>query len=42
MQAIKNQLVTENKFELFANYIIIPASVIIGFLLIKKKVFWKQ
>lgn len=42
MQAIKSQLINETKIELVAFYGLVPASIIIGIVFIKKKVFWAK
>jgi hypothetical protein len=42
MQALKTNFLSENKMEFLANYLIIPASIIIGVIVIRNKIFWKE
>lgn len=42
MQALKTNLLSENKMELIANYLIIPASILVGIIVVRKKLFWKE
>jgi len=42
MQALKTNLLNENKMEFVANYLIIPASILILIIVIRKKLFWRE
>jgi hypothetical protein len=42
MQAIKINLISEILLESIVNYVIIPAGVIIGIIVLAKRIFWKK
>jgi hypothetical protein len=42
MQAIKINLISEIQLESIVNYVIIPAGVIIGIIVLAKRIFWKK
>jgi hypothetical protein len=42
MQAIKINLISEIQIESIVNYFIIPTGVIIGVIVLAKKIFWKK
>jgi hypothetical protein len=42
MQAIKVNLISEIQLESIVNYVIIPAGVIIGIIVLAKRIFWKK
>jgi hypothetical protein len=42
MQAIKINLISEIQLESIMNYVIIPTGVIIGIIVLAKRIFWKK
>jgi hypothetical protein len=42
MQAIKINLISEIQLESIVNYVIIPAGVVIGIIVLAKRIFWKK